>query len=161
MKNKSGFTLVEMAIVIAVIGILIAVGTVSFVAIQRDARDDKRSADTLLIAEALEKYYEKNGEYPSCAMMKASPTTIANTTLRGVSTNIFKAPQAASGVTSSIVCTNPTSTSGDVYAYLGDDGTDCATGNFCAGWIIRYQKENGEVAEIQSRHGSDVAGHEH
>lgn len=64
MKSKSGFTLVEILVIIAVIAILATVALVSNNKIQQSARDSKRKADIVTLANELEKYYEKNGEYP-------------------------------------------------------------------------------------------------
>lgn len=160
MKSKSGFSIVEIGIVVVVIGILATIGTVSYLAIQREARNGERQSDITILSEALEKYYEQNGEYPSCAMMKADPATITSTTLTNVQTEVFKAPQADSEVSNSITCGDITDASGDVYSYLGDNSAECATGAYCQGWIIRYRNESGGIVEIKSRHGSELAGHD-
>lgn len=154
MKSKSGFSVVEVGIIITVIAILITIGTVSYFAIQREARNGERQSDITILSEALEKYYEQNGEYPSCAMMKADPATITSTTLTDVQTEVFKAPQADSEVANSVICGDITDASGDVYSYLGDNSTECATGTYCQGWIIRYRNEGGGIVEVKSRHGS-------
>jgi type IV pilus assembly protein PilE len=80
-KSKSGFTIVELLVVIAVIGILTTIGIMSFTRYQASSRDTQRSSRTTLIAEALEKYYDKNGEYPSCSTLTQS-ATIVDTTAR-------------------------------------------------------------------------------
>ena len=158
MKSKSGFSIVEIGIVIVVIGILATIGTVSYLAIQREARDGERESDITILSEALEKYYEQNGEYPSCAMMQNDPATITASTLTGLSADVFKAPQADSDTINSIICSDLDEVNGDAYAYLGDSTADCATGTYCLGWIICYKKEGGETVEIKSRHGSELAG---
>jgi len=62
---KGGFTLLELLIVIAIIGILTAMGTVSYSTAQKRARDSKRQGDLKAIQNAFEQYYSKNGNYPS------------------------------------------------------------------------------------------------
>lgn len=62
-KQATGFTIVELLIVIAVIAILTTIATVSYDKIVKESRDKSRSADVSVIQNGLEKYYENNGEY--------------------------------------------------------------------------------------------------
>ena len=65
MKNKNGFTLLELLIVIAIIGILTALATVSYSSAQKKARDAQRKSDLKAIQNAMEQYYaDNNGSYP-------------------------------------------------------------------------------------------------
>lgn len=63
-RNQHGFTLVELTIVIAVIAILSVIGMVSYIEVQKQARDNQRQADILTFQNELEKFYEQNGTYP-------------------------------------------------------------------------------------------------
>lgn len=63
-KNTSGFTIVELLIVIVVIAILAAVSVVAYSGMASRARDAQRKADAQQIVKALEMYYIDNGEYP-------------------------------------------------------------------------------------------------
>ncbi len=54
MSKKSGFTLVELLVVISIIAILSVVGITLFSGVQRNARDARRRADIDAIAVALE-----------------------------------------------------------------------------------------------------------
>jgi prepilin-type N-terminal cleavage/methylation domain-containing protein len=65
MPKKSGFTLVELLIVIAIIGILASIGLSSFNSSQMKSRDAKRKSDFQQIANALELYYNDKGQYPA------------------------------------------------------------------------------------------------
>lgn len=56
MKNK-GFTLLELLIVIGIIGVLVALATVSYSATQKAGRDSRRKQDMVAIQNALEQYY--------------------------------------------------------------------------------------------------------
>ena len=65
MKKSSGFTLVELLIVIVIIGILASIGLSSFASAQAKSRDAKRKANLSQIASALELYYNDKGTYPA------------------------------------------------------------------------------------------------
>lgn len=68
MKSKSGFTIVELLVVLVIIALLAAVMSVAYISIQAQSRDTKRSADAVTFVGALEAFYDKNGEYPAgCA----------------------------------------------------------------------------------------------
>jgi len=62
----TGFTLLEMLVVIGIIAILIGIGTVSYSTAQKKARDAKRKQDLNAIQNALEQYYSVCGyQYPT------------------------------------------------------------------------------------------------
>jgi general secretion pathway protein G len=65
MKKRAGFTLLELLIVIAIIGVLASLVAVSYSSAQRRARDSQRQSDLKAIQNALEQYYADNdGNYP-------------------------------------------------------------------------------------------------
>lgn len=68
MKRKffAGFTLLEVLVVVAIIGILISIGTASFTSAQKKARDGRRQGDLKSIQTAFEQYNaDNNGNYPA------------------------------------------------------------------------------------------------
>ena len=70
--NKKAFTLVEMVVVIAVIGILTTIAVVAVQNSRRGVRDAKRVADIKQIQTALKLYYNNVGSYPELASITAS-----------------------------------------------------------------------------------------
>lgn len=60
---KSGFTLLELLVVISIIGILIALGTVSYSTAQKKTRDAKRKADIKSIQNGMEQYFSQSNRY--------------------------------------------------------------------------------------------------
>jgi len=64
LKNKSGFTLVELLVVIAIIAILATLAIVALQQARKSARDAKRIADVRQMQTALELYFNDWGQYP-------------------------------------------------------------------------------------------------
>ncbi|MGB3945814.1 MAG: prepilin-type N-terminal cleavage/methylation domain-containing protein [Candidatus Saccharimonadales bacterium] len=64
-KSRSGFTIVELLIVIVIIGILASITIVAFSGVQARARDSQRQTDITAIRKAMELYFADNGTYPS------------------------------------------------------------------------------------------------
>lgn len=64
MNTKKGFTLIEILVVIAILGLLITVGVTSYTNTLRQSRDAKRKTDLEQIRLALELYKSDNGSYP-------------------------------------------------------------------------------------------------
>ena len=66
MKNlRAGFTLVELIVVIAVLGVLAGIAIPRFVNANMAARGSKILADMNACESAINIYYVKNGDYPS------------------------------------------------------------------------------------------------
>jgi type II secretion system protein G len=63
-NKRDGFTIIELLIVIAIIGILAALLLSNFIGIRQRSRDAQRKADLRQIQAALEIYRSDQGEYP-------------------------------------------------------------------------------------------------
>jgi len=155
MKKKSdGFTLIELAIVIVIIAVLAAITIFTYAKVQVNSRDTARSSRATAIGEALEKYYGKYGEYPSCSQMTQSGSQVAS--LLGVDQSVLVTPTAPSGTTNSIAgCSNLTAGTGaDTYAYVGDGTSTCSTGTACASYTLQYRQEatGGIIISVQAQH---------
>lgn len=157
---RRAFTIVELVVVISVIAILSAITVVGIARYQADGRDAQRVANVTSIAEALEKYYDEHGEYPSCSSLTGSADTItgAGGALQGLSADALKAPQATAGTLNSIQCTDLlTNSSGDYFAYVGDGSSDCSGSSSCLQFVLKYRDEaTGSIKTMTSRRQSPL-----
>lgn len=62
--SNSGFTLVELLVVITILAVLSVVGISAYSGLQKNARDARRKDDFRSIKVALELYYQNNKSYP-------------------------------------------------------------------------------------------------
>lgn len=94
LKNKqSGFTIVELLIVIVVIGILAALVITTFSGVQRRARNTERETDIKAVHGQVEAYYASNGIYPSLADLQSDTWVQSN--LQGLDLGALRAPNQA------------------------------------------------------------------
>jgi len=104
--NPHGFTLLELLVVSAIIGILFSIAVASFSTAQKKARDAKRREDMKAIQNAFEQYYAANGSYPSSCPSPGATLTIETG-------NVFVIPSDPKGD----VEYTPTSCSSNGYCY--------------------------------------------
>lgn len=160
-KWSKGFTLVELVIVIATIAVLSTIVTIGLTRYQGDVRDARRVSSVTAISEALEKYYDANGEYPSCTAITADSSTVTSSTLVGLEKTTLLSPQPSSGDTNSIECgaTSTLTINGtDFYQYDGDGSAACNGSASCLGYTIKYRDEStGEIKTITSRRNTSIA----
>ncbi len=158
-RTVRGFTIVELMVVIGIIGVLTTLGFISFNSIQSNVRDSQRASRVKIISEALEKYYDKNGEYPSCSAMAQTPNTVVGSTLIGLDPNVLATPTASSGSNSILpLCTDLTSGT-DGFAYIGDGSNSCLTGSACLQYSLKYKEEgSGSIISTASRRTVSLAG---
>ena len=157
-KTTSGFTMIEVLVVVAIIGILATITFMGFGRYQADARDSARAGKATVISEALEKYYDKNGEYPSCPSVTGPATTVTTSVLPGIDAQALVAPQAESGTTNSVACTDLTNMSqADFFAYVGDTSSTCTTGQACLLYKLKYKQEStGQIVTLDSRRKTNI-----
>lgn len=144
-KDKRGFTIVELLIVIVVIGILAALVLNSFRGVQERARDTERRTDTNSIATQLEVYYTDNAGYPVfTGEVNTDSWITAN--LKGADLNAWRAPNLSAN--SMVNSATPTK---NQYGYtpLDADGTTACTVNPCAKFKIYYFEE--KTAAVKSK----------
>lgn len=140
MKRSKGFTIVEVAVVIVILAILVTLTALGFNRTMSNSRNDSTNSKGKLIATALEKYYNQNGEYPTCDQLRLATTSnIGTTYLPGVEGSTVTRDGAASG-TNSIACTSPTTGN---FAYT-------STGNV---FTLQYKEEaTGNIVTFNSQH---------
>jgi prepilin-type N-terminal cleavage/methylation domain-containing protein len=144
--KKSGFTLVELLVVIVVLSIVAGISTFAFIGSQQRSNDDARNIKATQISESLERYHQKNNEYPSKTTM--SGTIAQLKALLGIkSDEVFTFPGVAAG-TKSLTTSGSPSASNLVY--------DCANtsggGNYCDTYSLSYKNEiNDSTVIVTSR----------
>ncbi len=135
--RKSGFTIVELLIVIVVIAILAMLVLNSFTIAQQKARDTDRQNDVSTIDKHLETYYAHYGHYPSYKQL--STWSWVKDHLKGVPVAAFYPPLHKFDVNRPNIDTslfkNGTSATKDNYGYqatctdqgtITDDKADCS-----------------------------------
>lgn len=126
--SKKGFTLLEVLIVIAIIGILVSIGLASYSTAQSKSRDARRRGDLKAIQNAFEQYYADSAT-------ASYPTTCSSISATYLPAGIPTDPQGAA-------YTNPTC-SATAYCFCADmessaaDNSD-ASCNYSAGTKTRY-----------------------
>ncbi len=114
-KQKKGFTLIEILIVVAIIAILASVVLVGLGPTQEAGRDARRISDLSEVQNGLELYYNKCGIYPSATAGSCVAVTLGSD---GVSA--YKAMSAAliaQGIGVSSVPVDPSNVAPHQYSY--------------------------------------------
>ena len=76
LKPKKGFTIVELIVVVAIIGIVSGIIVASVNNSKAKGRDSKRIADISVIQLALENYYDINRNYPTSLSVFSSDSSV-------------------------------------------------------------------------------------
>ena len=162
---QRGFTIVELVVVIAIIGVLSTVAFLGLSGFQASARDQQRMAKATTIAEALEKYYNANGEYPAVtAVTNTTGSVVASKIDVPAKTLILPTDTATNSITT--LATPTTAPAKNKLGYVGyidtvnqqSTITGCAgdaSGNGgCDGFDLKFLKEeDGSTQTVPSRRG--------
>ncbi|OGD62565.1 hypothetical protein A2160_05990 [Candidatus Beckwithbacteria bacterium RBG_13_42_9] len=81
LELRSGFTFVELLVVITIIALLSAIGLANYRTVSQKTRDSKRKSDLEQIRAALEMYRSDQGQYPTITDLPASFLTSCTGTL--------------------------------------------------------------------------------
>lgn len=151
---KKGFTLVELLVVVAIIGLMAGIATVSVNSVRQKGRDARRVADIKQIQNALELHYSDAGQYP------ANPTGGSKlgdrTTAGAKSAQVLSSSgweETLTGATSYMtgVPKDPSSNGAFVYTYAVDaDATKDYT--------ITFQLESGTGSFTSGKYSATSSG---
>jgi prepilin-type N-terminal cleavage/methylation domain-containing protein len=131
--KQSGFTIVELLIVIVVIGILAGLVITTFNGIQQKARDTQRETDIKALHAQVEAFWAQKGYYPSLTDMndRAAAGFVA-TNLKGLDAGAFKDPKGAS-----VNLVAAPAANSFAYAVVNAAGTSCeADDTTCAKYTL-------------------------
>lgn len=150
-RNKqSGFTIVELLIVIVIIGILATLVLNTFQGAQAKARDSKRDTDIKAISTQLEACYNDDSLSTSCNAVTAVggyPLDITATNLKNLDPNALK----AGGCTSSCIIATGTPTKNQyLYTPLQADGTTTCSTAPCAKYVLKWFREKDGLVQVKN-----------
>ena len=136
-RKQSGFTIVELLIVIVVIGILAAIVITTFTGVQKKGRDADRKSDINAIYSQVEVYFAQEGKYPTLDNMNnVSPTDFRSTQLKGLSDDALTDPKGSAATLVSAPAAN-------AYSYVvTPSGCDNSTTD-CTGFTLTATLEAG------------------
>lgn len=135
-RKQSGFTIVELLIVIVVIGILAAIVITTFTGVQKKGRDADRKSDINAIYSQVEVYFAENQKYPTLANLNDDTWRDAN--VKGLSDDTIHAPNS----TTDMVATGGT-TSNYQYTPTPANCDNTATNGDCTGFTLTANLEAG------------------
>lgn len=142
-KKYSGFTIVELLIVIVVIGILAALVIVTYNGIQQKARDTERKTDIKALQGHFEAYWADQAKYPT--LTQANDSTFRTANFKGLDAASFADPKNS---TSQQLCA---STSANCYGYSATPANcDNASNGDCTNYTLTATLESGGTFSVQS-----------
>ena len=126
LKKQSGFTLLELLIVIVIIGILALLIIPNITSAPKKARDTKRKTDITTLRKGLEEYFVNNNVYPSSSGTVGTGGVLAELTV-GTAPIVKTLP------------TDPKNASPYVYVYTPANSNSTYTLNAC----LENDQDNG------------------
>jgi prepilin-type N-terminal cleavage/methylation domain-containing protein len=149
LKHKqSGFTIIELLIVIIVIGILALLVITTFAGVQQRARNTERETDIKAVHGQIESYYSTNSRYPTLANLQDNTWVQAN--LKGLDVGALVAPRQTAANT--IVGTGG---SVDNYVYAPTPSGCDNTATDCTGYQLSAAREGSGATAFTK---DDLAG---
>ncbi len=127
-KCKKGFTLTELMVVVAILGILVAVAAPIFVSVQTDAAEKACDANVRTLQSAITQY----------------------STVNEVSANLLNFGVLEVGTDGKLTVTHPTGVTGTTpfNSFIGEFEEDCPVG----GHVKSYKIENGIAECLNTNH---------
>lgn len=139
-RNKqSGFTIVELLIVIVVIGILAALVVTTYAGIQSKARNSKRQTDIKAIQTQVEAFFANNNYYPSYANLSSTSWLTSN--MKSLDQEALHDPSASG---TAITLSQTAGSKVYQYAPLNSSGTSCELDDTtCVSYTLTATLEGG------------------
>lgn len=131
-NTQSGFTLMEMLVVMVIIGILIILAASNYLSARIKSRDGAKKSDLNQVAEALEMYYNDKGTYPATSGdgEPVGVRTAPNPDETFAWGDVFHDPDNSSTIYMNELPVGPGSA--ERYFYLScNDATHCNMGSHC------------------------------
>ena len=145
-SSLSGFTVVELVVVIVVIGILAGIVTYAYTGSRIKAKDSQREADIMTIKHQIDKWAEENGTFPRQGSSAGAIETNFAVTGIGIPRDALINPDAPSGTTNSI---SSNAVGGNLnytnygYRSFTSGGGACTLANAtCVGYKLYYFKQS-------------------
>ena len=141
-KRQSGFTIVELLIVIVVIGILATLVIVTFTGIQQKARNSQRQTDVNAINSQLAAFYTEKGYYPTVTDLQTSSFLSAN--MKGLDPESLRDPKQGPSAT---ISGSSVAAGTYQYSYVPTNCTNTAVSsdtNACDGYTLTAHLESGD-----------------
>ena len=143
-RKQSGFTIVELLIVIVVIGILAALVVTTFSGIQQKGRDKERQTDINAVHQQVEAYYAQEGKYPSLSQVNTA--SFRQASMKGLDAEALKDPKG----TAQTLVAAPAANS-YAYAVLASDDTACDnTSKDCTKYTLTATNEGSPATYAKS-----------
>lgn len=145
-KNKKGFTLIEMLVVISIIGLLTTMIIISVGRVRKNSIDTRRKANLENVRGAITMYYSVKNSWPSFTSWDNLITTL---TSAGYLSDTIKSDEDEDGSADYSVCAcgscSPVCSSGTIMRLTAKceiaDGDGCTdTTNCNTGWACRDVK---------------------
>lgn len=158
--TNKGFTLVELLVVVAIIGLLAGIAVVSVNSVRVKARDAKRIADVKQIQNALELYNNtKGGQYPLTSAGNAETVLTGMVISEGgiasvADTAAMKVPAKGGEIYINVIPDDPTM--GQDYIYkpcpLSEDKT------YCKSYYIEFKTEAASSVGVAGNYCANTTG---
>lgn len=156
-KLQQGFTIIELLIVIAIIGILATLVLTNFQGAQAKGRDTVRKNDINSVYQKLEEFYNENGGYPDGAL--DGVTASGDPVFPGIDAGALEDADAdpfqyTGGFITTATAPTTTPDNDNEYYYLAYDcgtaGAQAPIGGTCNKYVLRAFLERESVYEKAS-----------
>lgn len=126
---QSGFTVIELLVVVAIIGILMSIAIPSYQDYVRKARRGDGKSSLLTTAQAMERFYTENSTYSAAALGAASTNVGTTTSKEGYYNIAFDSAPTSATICGATTATSPSASSFRICAApTGAQANDsCAT----------------------------------